>query len=84
MASTDVTQRTMYERVDLTGPPTAGAEVKRAWRIVALNAVLASIAAVLVYALVDGIDGWSHLIVIGGILLTVVGTMLAVDPNRKS
>lgn len=84
MASTDVTQRTMYERVDLTGPPTAGAEVKRAWRIVALNAVLACIAAVLVYALVDGIDGWSHLIVIGGILLTVVGTMLAVDPNRKS
>ena len=54
MASTDVTQRTMYERIDLTGPPTAGAEVKKAWRIVALNAVLAVIAAVLIYALVDG------------------------------
>ncbi len=83
MASTDITQRTMYERIDLTGPPTAGAEVKKAWRIVALNAVLASIAAVLLYALVDGIDGWAHLAVIGGIMLTVVGTMLAVDPARK-
>ena len=25
----------------------------------------------------------AHLVVIGGIVLTVVGTMLAVDPNRK-
>jgi hypothetical protein len=83
VSSTDVTQRTMYERVELSGPPTAGAEVKKAWRIVALNGVLAVIAAVLIYALVDGIDGWAHLIVLGGIVLTVVGTMLAVDPNRK-
>jgi hypothetical protein len=83
MASTDVTQRNLYERVDLTGSPTAGAEVKKAWRIVALNGVLATIAAVLLYALVDGIEGWAHLAVIGGIVLTVVGTMLAVDPARK-
>ena len=84
MASTDITQRTLYERIDLTGPPTAGAEIKKAWRIVALNAVLATIAAVLLYALVDGIEGWAHLVVIGGIVLTVIGTMLAVDPNRKA
>jgi uncharacterized membrane protein HdeD (DUF308 family) len=83
VSSTDITQRTMYERADLTGPPTAGAEVKKAWRIVALNGVLAVIAAVLIYALVDGIEGWAHLAVLGGIVLTVVGTMLAVDPNRK-
>ena len=42
------------------------------------------IAAVLLYALVDGIDGWAHLVVIGGIVMTVIGTMLAVDPNRKA
>jgi hypothetical protein len=83
VSSTDVTQRTMYERVELSGPPTAGAEVKKAWRIVALNGVLAVLAAVQIYALVDGIVGWAHLIVLGGIVLTVVGTMLAVDPNRK-
>ena len=83
MASTDITQRTMYDRIDLTAPPTAGAEVKKAWRIVALNAVLSVIAAVLLYALVDGIEGWAHLVVLGGIIMTVVGTMLAVDPPRK-
>ncbi|MDQ3728008.1 MAG: hypothetical protein WKF62_08050 [Solirubrobacterales bacterium] len=83
MASTDISQRNLYERIDLTAPPTAGAEVKNARRIVALNAVLAMIAAVLVYALIDGIDGWAHLVVLGGIVLTVVGTMLAVDPQRK-
>jgi len=83
MASTDISQRNQYERIDLTAPPNAGAEVKNAWRIVALNAVLAVIAAVLLYALVDGIDGWAHLVVLGGIVLTVVGTMLAVDPQRK-
>ena len=83
MASTDITQRTLYERIELTGPPAAGAEVKKAWRIVALNATLAVIAAVLLYAMVDGINGWAHLTVLGGIVLVVIGTMLAVDPNRK-
>ncbi len=83
MANTDVTQRNLYDRIELTGPPTGGAEVKKAWRIVALNAVLAIIAAILVYATVDGINGWAHLAVLGGIVLTVVGTMLAVDPARK-
>lgn len=84
MASTDITQRTLYERIELTGPPSAGAKVKKAWRIVALNATLAAIAAVLLYAMVDGINGWAHLMVLGGIVLTVIGTMLAVDPNRKA
>jgi hypothetical protein len=83
MASTDITQRNTYERIELTAPPSAGAEVKQAWRIVALNGILSVLAAVLLYALVDGIDGWAHLVVLGGIVLTVVGTMLAVDPERK-
>ena len=29
------------------------------------------------------VAGWAYAIVIGGIVLTVLGTMLAVDPNRK-
>lgn len=82
MSNMHITQRNQYDRIELSTPST-GVAVKRKGRIVALNVVLCAIAIALVYAMIDGIDGWAHIAVIGGIVTTVVGTMMAVDPLRR-
>lgn len=81
MSMTDISQRNLYDRVELSVPST-GVEVKRKGRLRILTVILVAILAVLGYAMVQGIDGWAHIAVIGGIVCTAVGTMLAVSPNR--
>ena len=76
-----ITQRNAYERVELSVPST-GVRVSRRGSIVALNAFLVALAAVLLYAMFIGIDGWAHIAVLGGIATTTVGTMLAIHPFR--
>ena len=42
-----------------------------------------SVLAALLYAVVDGIDDWSQLVVLGGIVLVTIGVMIAIDPLRR-
>ena len=42
------------------------------------------IAAALIYATIEALDGWAMYVVLAGIVLTVIGAMIAVSPNRKA
>ncbi len=82
MASMGVTDRNGYERIELSVPNT-GVQVTSRKTLPILTVLLVAVLAVLTYALVDGFRGWAHGAVLAGIILTVIGTMLAVDPARK-
>jgi hypothetical protein len=83
MANMSVNQRNQFERVDLS-VPTTGVDVRRPWTVVAFTVLTACVVAGLGYATVVAIDGWAKAIVLGAILLTAVGAMIAVDPRRRS
>ena len=83
MANMSVNQRNQFERVDLT-VPTTGVGVRRPWTVIAFTVLAAAVVAALGYATVVAIDGWAKAIVLGAILLTAVGAMIAVDPRRRS
>ena len=83
MANMTVTQRTQFERVDLSVPshghpsprPPAGDRLHRRSRppCSARSATRTVVA----------IDGWAQAVVLGVIMLTTVGAMIAVNPLRR-
>jgi hypothetical protein len=82
MANMSVNQRTQFDRVDLSVPST-GIRV-RSPRAVTIYTVIAGIVlAALAYTTVVTIDGWAQAIVLGVIMLTAVGAMIAVNPLRR-
>jgi len=83
MSNMTVNQRAQFERVDLS-VPTTGVHVRNRGAVIAYSVVAALLVAALGYAAVTLIDGWARAIVLGFILLTVVGAMIAVSPNRKA
>ena len=82
MANMSVNQRNLYDRVELS-VPTTGVTVKRRWLVASFTALGVGILAALTYAAVDGIREWSQVVVLGGIVLTVAGAMIALDPLRR-
>ena len=82
MANTDVTQRTQYERNDLLA---GGESIRRgSERGAAIYNVIALIVGGLLCAVaVATIDNWSQWVVLGVIILTMIGFMIAVSPNRR-
>jgi hypothetical protein len=36
------------------------------------------------YAAIEAIDGWPRLAVLGAIVATVIGGMIAIDPQRRA
>ncbi len=83
MANMTVNQRAQYDRVELS-TPTTGVRVRDNRPVIAYTIVAAAIVAALGYATVVAIDGWAQAIVFGFIILTVVGAMIAVSPNRRA
>jgi hypothetical protein len=84
MANMDVTQRAQMERGDL-GDARSTRLLRarsRRWPIVYTLLTL-PILGVLVYAAVAGIDEWWQGLVLGVIVLTTIGLMIAVSPNRR-
>ena len=81
MASTDITQRNLYERIDLS-TPTTGVTVKRPGRVIALTAFLLCLLGVLVYAAAEGVNEWAQVVVLGGIVMTAIGAVIALNPAR--
>jgi fatty acid desaturase len=82
MANMSVNQRTQLDRVDLR-VPTTGVRVRDQRPVVAYTIVTSILLAALVYATAVAIDGWAKLIVLGAIMLTAVGAMIAVNPLRR-
>jgi hypothetical protein len=79
------THTDLYEAVDVE-PQNAQPGESRALRkdtFVAIGAVMVGMIAALVYAALSGIDNWSQLVVLGGIVLTTISVMIATDPLRR-
>ena len=81
MATSDIAPRKVYD-----SPQEAEAREGRMLRkdgVVAATAVLGGTLAALIYASMTGISDWSHLVVLGGIVLVTISVMIAIDPLRR-
>ncbi|MGH2985965.1 MAG: hypothetical protein ACRDLO_04665 [Solirubrobacterales bacterium] len=83
MANMSVNQRAQFDRVDLR-VPTTGVQVRDRRPLVAFTLISGAILAALVYATAVAVDGWAKAVVLGVIMLTTVGLMIAVSPLRRS
>jgi hypothetical protein len=84
MATTDITQRIQYERLELgiaKGSPILEARSKRA--VAVYTALALPAAAVMGWVALSGIDTWWQAVVFGVIVATTIGLMIAVSPNRE-
>ena len=82
MANMTSSDRAQYERPDLSAPDrTMRVTDKRP--VIAFTALSLVILAALVYAVAWGIDGWPHALVLGVIVATTIGLMIAISPNRR-
>ena len=82
MSNMTVNQRNQYDRATYAGSAERirhGSE-----RGATIYSVIAAIVAVgLCVAAVSLIDGWAQWVVLGAIVLTTIGFMIAVSPNRR-
>jgi hypothetical protein len=83
MANMNVNQRTQFERVDLS-VPTTGTHVRNRRRLIIFNVIALAIFGALAYATAIAIDGWAKGVVLGVIVLTAIGAMIALSPNRRA
>lgn len=82
MSHMTVNQRNQYDRAEFSAATTGGEASPRSLAI--FTAIAAVVLGGLAYATVTVIDGWAQAIVLGFILLTAVGTIIAVSPTRKA
>jgi fatty acid desaturase len=83
MANMTSSDRAQYERPDLSGPDRT-MRVRDRRPVIAYTAVAVLLAAVLLYAVAWGIDGWPQAVVLGVIIVTAIGLMIAVSPSRRT
>jgi hypothetical protein len=83
MSHMTVNQRTQFERIELSTPST-GVRVRNPNRVIVTNLILLAICGALGYATVQALDSWARAIVLAGIIVTTIGAMIAVSPNRRS
>ena len=83
MANMSVNQRTQFEREELKVPST-GTHVRDRRRLIVFNVIAVAILGALAYAAAVAIDGWAKAVVLGVIVLTTVGVMIALSPNRRA
>ncbi len=82
MSNMTVNQRAQYDRVDLS-VATTGVGIRDRRPVIAYTVLATVVLVGLGYATVTAIDGWAQAIVVGFIVLTVVGAMIAVSPTRR-
>jgi hypothetical protein len=80
MATSDIAPRKVY---DSAQEAEAQGRMLRKDGVFAATAVLGGTLAALIYASVTGISDWSHLVVLGGIVLVTISVMIAIDPLRR-
>jgi hypothetical protein len=82
MSNMTVNQRNQYDRATYAGSAERirhGSE-----RGATIYSIIAAVVAVgLCVAAVSLIDGWAQWVVLGAIVLTTIGFMIAVSPNRR-
>ncbi len=83
MSHMTVNQRLQLDRIELA-VPTTGTQVRRRGALVAFNALALAIFGALAYATVVAIDGWAKAVVLGVLVLTAIGAMIALSPNRRA
>jgi hypothetical protein len=83
MGNMTVNQRNQFERHDLSDK-TTGTTVRNRRRLIVFNVIALVILGVLGYAAVVAIDGWAQAVVLGVIVLTAIGAMIALSPNRRA
>jgi len=83
MANMTSSDRAQYERPELDAPDRTMRVANRR-PVIAFTGLALVILAALVYATAWGIDGWPQALVLGVIVLTAIGLMIAVSPNRRS
>ena len=85
MGNMDATQRTQTERAELGDAGSQRLLRARSNKGPMIYTLLAlPILGVLIYAVVAGIDEWWQALVLGVIVLTTIGLMIAVSPNRRA
>ncbi|MSO41063.1 MAG: hypothetical protein EXQ70_04080 [Solirubrobacterales bacterium] len=79
----NVTDRTQFDREDLAA---GGEGIRRgSEKGAAIYSVIAAVLAIgLCVVAVAMIDSWAQWLVLGVIVMTMVGFMIAVSPNRRS
>ena len=82
MANMTVNQRTQFDRVDLS-VPTTGVRVRNRTPLIIFTVIAGAVLGALIYATAVAIDGWAKALVLGVIMLTAVGAMIAVNPLRR-
>jgi hypothetical protein len=82
MANMNVNQRTQFERAELSVPST-GVHVRNRRPLIAYTVLALLILGALSYATVTAIDGWAQAVVLGVIVMTAIGVMIALDPLRR-
>jgi hypothetical protein len=83
MANMTSSDRAQYERPDLSAPDRT-MRVRDRRPVIAYTVVAILVLAALLYAVAWGIKGWPQALVLGVMLLTAVGLMIAVSPRRKA
>jgi hypothetical protein len=82
MANTDITSRTQFERTDLRA---GGEGIRRGSEKGAaiFSAVALVVAVALCVTAVLVIESWAQWLVLGVIVMTTIGVMIALSPNRR-
>jgi hypothetical protein len=82
MSNMTESQRAQYERANLAG---SGERIRRgSERGVAIyNVVAIALGALLAYAAISAIDDAWQWVVLGAIVMTTIGFMIAISPNRR-
>jgi hypothetical protein len=81
MAPSDIAPRKLYDPAE--GANARDGRMLRKDGLVAVTAVVVGTLAALIYASVTGISDWSHLIMLGGVVLVTISVMIAIDPLRR-
>jgi fatty acid desaturase len=83
MAHMTSSDRAQYERPELAAPDRT-MRVTNKRPVIAFTALSLVILAALVYATAWGIDGWPQALVLGVVVLTALGLMIAISPTRRA
>ena len=76
-------QRMQFERPDLKGPDRSLRTTSNRW-LIAYTVVAIVIAGLLSWQTIERIDGWPSLVVLGMIIVTTIGMIVAVSPYRRA
>ena len=82
MANMTSSDRAQYERPDLAAPDRTMRVTNRR-PVIAFTAFALVLLAALIYAVAWGINHWWQGVVLGVIVMTTIGLMIAVSPGRR-